>query len=86
MKTDKLLVRGLNYHIQEWGDSSNPTLFLLHGWMDCGASFKFIAEYLARDFHLIAPDWRGFGETEHASSCWSQHGGQYRSNVFRYTS
>lgn len=66
-KTNKKLnIRGLQYNIHEWGDSSNPTLFLLHGWMDCGASFKFIAPYLIDRFHIVAPDLRGFGDTGHA--------------------
>jgi len=68
MNIKKLNVRGLNYHIQEWGNPTKPLLFLLHGWMDCGASFKFIAEYLKDDFFLVAPDWRGFGETDHVRS------------------
>ena len=70
MKHHQLAVRGLNYHIQEWGEPENPTLFLLHGWMDCGASYKFVAEYLSQHYHLIAPDWRGFGETDHATAYW----------------
>ena len=70
MKIRKLDIRGLQYHIQEWGDVGKPLLILLHGWMDCGASFKFIAEYLKRDYFLVAPDWRGFGETEHAQGYW----------------
>lgn len=70
MKTSKLEVRGLSYHVQEWGNPDNPTLFLLHGWMDCGASFKFVAEHLLKEFHIVAPDLRGFGETEHADGYW----------------
>ena len=70
MNIRKLNVRGLNYHIQEWGSPNKPLLFLLHGWMDCGASFKFMAEYLKDDFFLVAPDWRGFGETDHAAGYW----------------
>ena len=70
MRTKKLTVRGLNYHIQEWGNPNKPLLFLFHGWMDCGASFKYIANYLEDDFYLVAPDWRGFGETEHADAYW----------------
>ena len=66
MKTRDLQIRGLNFHIQEWGDSSKPLLVLLHGWMDCGATYKFIAEYLKDDYYLVAPDLRGFGKTDHA--------------------
>lgn len=70
MNSTILSIRGLNYHIQEWGDSTKPVLFLLHGWMDCGASFKYMVEYLTEDYYVVAPDWRGFGESEHASPYW----------------
>lgn len=70
MKTSRLNVRGLDYHITEWGESDKPTLFLLHGWMDCGGSFKFMAEHLQDNFHIVAPDLRGFGDTEHAAGYW----------------
>ncbi|CAN5388186.1 alpha/beta hydrolase [soil metagenome] len=39
-------------------------LFMLHGWMDCSASFQFIVDCLQGDWHVIAPDWRGFGLSE----------------------
>jgi len=70
MNSRKLNIRGLNYHIQEWGDSSKPLLILLHGWMDCGATYKFVSEYLISDYFLVAPDWRGFGQTDHAPGYW----------------
>lgn len=70
MKKKSLMVRNLRTNIQEWGDPQNPTLIMLHGWMDCGESYKFIAPFLESNFHLVAPDLRGFGETEHAPSYW----------------
>ena len=70
MNSTRLDVRGLQYHIQEWGERGNPKLVLLHGWMDCGASFKYVAEQLADRYFVVAPDWRGFGDTEHASGYW----------------
>jgi pimeloyl-ACP methyl ester carboxylesterase len=54
-------IRGLRYHVREWGDSSAPRLFLLHGWMDVSASFQFTVDELQREWFVIAPDWRGFG-------------------------
>jgi pimeloyl-ACP methyl ester carboxylesterase len=36
---------------------------MLHGWMDVGASFQFLVDALERDWHVIAPDWRGFGKS-----------------------
>lgn len=52
---------GLRHHVRTWGDSAAPPLFLLHGWMDASASFQFVVDTLQRDWHLIAPDWRGCG-------------------------
>jgi pimeloyl-ACP methyl ester carboxylesterase len=34
---------------------------MMHGWMDVGASFQFVVDALQGDWHVIAPDWRGFG-------------------------
>lgn len=42
---------------------------MLHGWMDVGASFQFLVDALTRDWHVLAPDWRGFGQSE-----WCQNG------------
>lgn len=57
-------MRGLRYHLREWGREGAPRLFMLHGWMDVSASFQFVVDALAADWHVIAPDWRGFGLSE----------------------
>jgi pimeloyl-ACP methyl ester carboxylesterase len=62
-------VRGLRYHVRRWGDPRAPRLFLLHGWMDVSASFQFLVDALAYEWCVLAPDWRGFGE-----SAWSVGG------------
>ncbi|GAB3553443.1 alpha/beta hydrolase [Noviherbaspirillum agri] len=36
---------------------------MVHGWMDVSASFQFVVDCLQRDWHVISPDWRGFGLT-----------------------
>ena len=57
-------VRGLRYHLREWGDvgaGAARTLVMLHGWMDVSASFQFVVDALDRDWRVVAPDWRGFG-------------------------
>ena len=61
-----LQIRGLRYHVREWGEASSPKLFLLHGWMDVSASFQFVVDELEHAWHVIAPDWRGFGRSEWA--------------------
>jgi len=62
-------IRNLRYHVRCWGDADAPKLFLLHGWMDVSASFQFLVDCFARNWHVIAPDWRGFGLTE-----WARNG------------
>jgi pimeloyl-ACP methyl ester carboxylesterase len=62
-------VRGLRYHMRTWGDPSARKLVLLHGWMDVSASFQFLVDALTREWHVLAPDWRGFG-----LSAWPQDG------------
>jgi pimeloyl-ACP methyl ester carboxylesterase len=64
-------IHGLRYHFRVWGDARAPKLFMLHGWMDVSASFQFLVDCLSGDWHVIAPDWRGFGLTE-----WTK-GGNY---------
>ena len=62
-------IRGLRYHVRAWGRPESPKLFLLHGWMDVSASFQFLVDSFARDWHIVAPDWRGFGLT-----AWAREG------------
>ena len=59
-------IRGLRHHVRVWGNSNAPKIFLLHGWMDVSASFQFLVDALQRDWCAIAPDWRGFGQTQWA--------------------
>ena len=68
--------RGLRHHVLEWGDArlagpARPTLVMLHGWMDVGASFQFVVDALPTARHAIALDWRGFGLSESpAADCY----------------
>lgn len=59
----RVSLRGLEHQVLTWGDPSAPKLFLLHGWMDVGASFQFLVDALAHEWYAIAPDLRGFGRT-----------------------
>lgn len=59
-----LTIRGLKSHVRLWGPTDAPKLFLMHGWMDCSASFQFLVDALAHPWRVIAPDWRGFGQSE----------------------
>ncbi|TWB13879.1 pimeloyl-ACP methyl ester carboxylesterase [Nitrospirillum amazonense] len=61
----------LRLHYVEWGREDKPTLLLVHGGRDHCRSWDWVAQDLARDFHILAPDLRGHGD-----SAWTQ-GGAY---------
>ena len=69
----RLDVRGAGHHCSRWaGHRAAPgaaPVLLLHGYLDCGATFQFLADALEPSRHLLAPDWRGFGDSE-----WSPQG------------
>ncbi len=61
-------LRGIRHHLLEWGEpgsdlASRPPILMQHGWMDVAASFQFVVDALASDRHVLAFDWRGFGES-----------------------
>ncbi|WP_062732721.1 alpha/beta fold hydrolase [Sphingobium abikonense] len=56
-------------HYLDWGNPSAPLLILVHGGFDHAHSWDWTARVLARDFHVIAPDLRGHGD-----SAWSPTG------------
>jgi len=66
-----LAIRQTRYNVWEWGDSGAPTFIYLHGWGDSGATFQFVVDALQNDWHVVAPDWRGFGRSVvECSSYW----------------
>lgn len=71
-RSEMITVRGLRYHLRHWGEDGAPKIFMVHGWMDVSASFQFVVDHLQKDWHVIAPDWRGFGLTQNtpADSYW----------------
>ena len=76
-RSEFLLLRGLRMHLWCWGDAEQctaqkPPLLLMHGWADVGASFQFVVDALAQvegpQRCIIAPDWRGFGQSSASGS------------------
>jgi pimeloyl-ACP methyl ester carboxylesterase len=45
-------------------DAGRPRLLLLHGWPEWSQAWRPVMERLAGRFELLAPDLRGFGDTE----------------------
>ncbi|HEX7324898.1 MAG TPA: alpha/beta hydrolase [Rhodanobacteraceae bacterium] len=48
-----------------WGDTTQPPLLALHGWLDNAASFSHVAPLLAAHRHVIAVDLPGHGHSAH---------------------
>lgn len=61
-------VDGMTIHFQEFGDPSDPTLVLVHGYTASTYVWHSVAPLLAeKGFHVIAPDLVGFGFSEKPS-------------------
>ena len=66
----------LNY--VDWGNPDAPPLVLVHGGRDHCRNWDWVAEDLRRDYHVIAPDLRGHGDSAWATS------GDYSMGAFVY--
>ena len=49
---------------REAGDPSKPTILLLHGFPTSSHMFRNLIPVLARKYHVIAPDFPGFGASD----------------------
>ncbi len=58
---------GMNFHYLEWGDSSKPTVVMLHGVSQQAHSWDFVSLALSPDYHILAVDQRGHGDTDWAA-------------------
>jgi pimeloyl-ACP methyl ester carboxylesterase len=54
----------LRLHYVDWGNPGAPPLLLVHGGRDHCRNWDWVAEALRRDYHIIAPDLRGHGDSE----------------------
>ena len=57
-------VDGVELFYREAGDPSAQTLLLLHGFPTSSAQYQELIDRLADRFHLVAPDYPGFGYAE----------------------
>jgi pimeloyl-ACP methyl ester carboxylesterase len=61
----------LKLHYVDWGNVSKPPMLLIHGGRDHARNWDWVAQKLRDEYHILAPDLRGHGDSE-----WSR-GGQY---------
>ena len=57
-------VNGLSVFYREIGDQTKPKLVLLHGWPSSSHQYRNLMPTLASHFHVVAPDYPGFGNSE----------------------
>jgi pimeloyl-ACP methyl ester carboxylesterase len=57
-------VDGAEVFYREAGDPAAPALLLLHGFPTSSAHYEELIDRLSDRFHLVAPDYPGFGYTE----------------------
>lgn len=57
-------IEDCNIFYREAGNPEGPTLLLLHGFPSSSHMFRELIPDLEDKFHLIAPDFPGFGQTE----------------------
>ncbi len=59
----------LRLHYVDWGNPTRPPLLMLHGGRDHCRNWDWVAAALRDEWHIIAPDLRGHGDSQ-----WSTDG------------
>lgn len=54
-------IDGLEIFYREAGDPAQPTILLLHGFPTSSHMFRNLIPLLASEYHVVAPDYPGFG-------------------------
>ncbi len=60
----RITIDDLDIFYREAGDPDNPALLLLHGFPASSFMFRRLIELLSDRFHVIAPDYPGFGHSD----------------------
>lgn len=54
----------LRLHYVDWGNPDAPPMILIHGGRDHCRNWDWVAEHFRHDYHIIAPDLRGHGDSQ----------------------
>lgn len=57
-------VNGVNIFYREAGPKHAPTILLLHGFPSSSSMFRNLIPLLAERYHVVAPDYPGFGQSD----------------------
>jgi len=61
MKNKQIEIDGLSIFYREAGNPAKETILMLHGFPSSSHMYRNIIEGLSKDYHIIAPDYPGFG-------------------------
>src|SRR5512138_1624715 len=64
MRFNTVSVEGLDIFYREDGEAGAPKLVLLHGFPASSHQYRNLIPALATRFHVIAPDYPGFGDSD----------------------
>jgi len=59
-----IVIDGISIFYREAGDPRRPTLLLLHGFPSSSHMYRDLLRDLGDRYHLIAPDYPGFGNSD----------------------
>jgi pimeloyl-ACP methyl ester carboxylesterase len=76
--SNRFVSQRLRLNYVDWGNPDAPPLILQHGGRDHCRSWDWVANELRHDWHVIAPDLRGHGDSD-----WSPEG-NYAMDAFVY--
>ncbi|NUP30581.1 MAG: alpha/beta hydrolase [Streptomycetaceae bacterium] len=68
VKHRRIDVDGIGVFYREAGPADAPTLLLLHGFPSSSRQFARLIDALGGDYHLVAPDYPGFGHSDAPSA------------------
>ncbi|GAA3629290.1 alpha/beta fold hydrolase [Flavivirga jejuensis] len=74
LKYKTIDINGINIAYREAGNPKNPTIVLLHGFPASSHQYRKVLNQLSDEFHLIAPDYPSFGNSDFPDS-----------NTYKYT-
>lgn len=67
MNYNKVNVNGISIFYRECGRTDKPIMMLFHGFPSASHMFRELMPMLEENFHLVAPDYPGFGQSDSPS-------------------
>ena len=68
-----IMANGIKHHYLDWGNPSGPPLLMLHATGLCASTWLPIARELAKQFHVMAFDQRGHGDSDPSDCGYNFH-------------